>query len=135
MTGWRSGALMAMVAISAAAPHPLDAQLLGVCEVTGYGIDNERQGAPTNMQVSRNQPCWFNLRFGADGLILSTPPAHGRVEVQGTRITYLPTRNYVGEDQFTLQSRGSMSTAAGRRRPNMQFQVHVLVIRWSPTTP
>jgi hypothetical protein len=102
---------------------------VGTCEVRGYGVDDDRQGAPTNMRVSRNAPCWFDLRFGADGLILSTEPEHGRVELEGTRVTYTPVHQFVGEDHFVLQSRGAMSTTTGRRRPNMMFSVAVLVTR------
>ena len=125
----RGRALAAVVATWAAMPTPAGAQLLGTCEVTGYGVDSEREGAPTNMRATRNQPCWFDMRFGAEGLMLTTAPGNGRVEVQGARVTYTPARNFSGEDQFVLQSRGPLSTTTGRRRPNMQFRVHVIVSR------
>jgi hypothetical protein len=125
--GWPSRALVVVLAAFAAVPsQPVEAQF-GTCEVRGYGVDENREGMPTNMRTSRNSPCWFDLRFGAEGLLLTTRPEHGRVEVQGSRITYTPAPRYLGEDRFVLQSRGPMSTTTGRRRPNMQFTVSVLV--------
>jgi hypothetical protein len=128
--GWRSLPLAAIVA-AAAVPlpvQPVTAQV-GTCEVRGYGVDEDREGMPTNMRLSRNAPCWFDLRFGASGLQLTTAPEHGRVEVQGTRVTYTPAHQYVGEDRFVLQSRAPLSTTTGHRRPSIQFQVSVLVTR------
>ena len=125
-----AGALVAALGVAAVVlPLVRAAAQVGTCEVRGYGVDDDRQGMPTNMRVSRNAPCWFDLRFGAQGLILSTEPEHGRVEVEGTRVTYTPVHQFVGEDRFVLLSRGPMSTTTGRRRPNMTFNVAVLVTR------
>ena len=126
---WRGRAvLIVLAAWAGAAPlRPVEAQF-GTCEVRGFGIDQDREG-PTNMRTTRNSPCWFDMRFGAEGLILTTAPEHGRVEVQGARVTYTPTPQYLGADRFVLQSRGGMSIATGRRRPNLQFLVAVLVTR------
>ncbi len=125
--GWR-GCALALTLAAFAGLQPAGAQLGDGCDVRGYGVDSEREGEPTNMRTRRNQPCWFNLRFGAESLMLTTAPGHGRVEVQGARITYTPVPNYLGPDRFVLQSRGAMSST-GRRRPTMQFVVSVLVTR------
>ena len=127
--GWRARVVMIVLgAWAGAVPlHPVEAQF-GTCEVRGFGVDSDREG-PTNMRTSRNSPCWFDMRFGAEGLILATMPEHGRVEVQGARVTYTPAPQYLGEDRFVLQSRGGVSTVTGRRRPNLQFLVAVLVTR------
>jgi hypothetical protein len=117
-----------LAAIAAAAPAAPVAAQFGICEVTGYGVDSDRTGEPTNMRTKRNLPCWFNLRFGADSLMLTTPPGNGRVEVQGARVTYTPAPNYLGADHFVLQSRGPMMST-GQRRPGLQFSVAVLVTR------
>lgn len=121
-------AMVVLLAGTAALPGaPAEAQL-GRCSVRGYGVDEDREGA-TNLRTTRNSPCWFDLRFGAAGLMLSTPPGNGRVDVQGARVTYTPAPGFLGQDHFVLQSRGPLSAATGRRRPALQFNVSVLVTR------
>lgn len=73
--------------------------------------------SPAALAVQLNTPATLDLAAfiegNATGVTIVSPPAQGSVAVDGTRVTYIPARDYFGPDSFTYAA----VNAAGSSEP------------------
>jgi hypothetical protein len=70
----------------------------------GAQLSAGTQFAATNMNVARNGRC--NYTSGMADLRLDTPPRNGRVEINGSGVTYTPNPNFSGSDSYVFSGSG-----------------------------
>jgi hypothetical protein len=69
-----------------------------------------------SMRVGNDQNCRYGIRFGKvqlEGMALISPPRSGRVVVQGSAFTYVPKKDFQGDDSFDLEVVGQIQKVRG----------------------
>lgn len=117
------------LALAVASGLPVSAQPSD-CAVTHKAFV-EGGVAQGQMRVANNgEACEFSFKFGgtfdpSDWKIESVPK-HGRLEVGGSSVKYLPDAGYVGPDAFTVAVFGNNPMLAhGHRSRNGRFAFNV----------
>lgn len=81
------------------------------CSVPPFRGGSSGAGAIASMRVVNDgRACGFRmLSAGAavEGVTVTEPPTHGKVNTNGARVRYTPEPGFAGKDQFTVVSSSS----------------------------
>lgn len=132
-------------AASSAAPSPSPTPTPTASPQPGLGLEDDVESADAGRKIAVEvldndtvalggasavplEDAWTSGEFT---LTVAGAPAHGTAEVDGTGITYTPTRGYGGEDEFTY--RVEVKGADGAEAVSDTAVVRITVTRPAPT--
>jgi hypothetical protein len=69
-----------------------------------------------SMRVGNDQNCRYGIRYAKvqlEGMTLVSPPRSGQVVLQGSAFTYVPKKDFQGDDSFDLKVAGQIQKVRG----------------------
>jgi hypothetical protein len=69
-----------------------------------------------SMRVGNGQNCRYGIRYAKvqlEGMTLVSPPRSGQVVLQGSAFTYVPKKDFQGDDSFDLKVTGQIQKVPG----------------------
>ncbi len=81
--------------------------------------------AASQITVQRNARCSYGGALSA--VRIETPPRHGRLQIAGRGMTYIPNPGYVGPDSYVYSGNASGGGGRGNPGPGPTGRVRVTV--------